>query len=84
MFRGRSDPGGKIGLSYSLSLWDFIFRVRFTSFHAHASLLLLLLLLLKEVGNARLGESDQHPITPKTPTPQHQPIERRERENSRR
>ena len=39
------------------------------------SLLLLLLLLLEKVGNARLGESDQHPISPKTPTPQHQPIE---------
>ena len=36
---------------------------------------LLLLLLLEKVGNARLGESDQHPISPKTPTPQHQPIE---------
>ena len=34
---------------------------------------LFLLLLLKEIGNARLGESDQHPISPKTPTPQHQP-----------
>ena len=33
----------------------------------------LLLLLLKEIVNARLGESDQHPISPKTPTPQHQP-----------
>ena len=45
----------------------------------------LLLLLLKDIGNARLGESDQHPISPKTPTPQHQPKkERRERENSRR
>ena len=40
---------------------------------------LLLLLLLKEVGNARLGESDWHPISPKTPTPQHQPIERKKR-----
>ena len=29
----------------------------------------LLLLLLKTVGNARLGESDQHAISPKTPTP---------------
>ena len=37
--------------------------------------LLLLLLLLKEVGSARLGESDVHPISPKTPAPQYHPIE---------
>ena len=30
---------------------------------------LLLLLLLKKVGNARLGERDQRPISPKTPAP---------------
>ena len=54
-------------------------------------LLLLLLLLLKKVGSARQRESDAHPISPKTPAPQYQPIdrkkrkgkiERRERENN--
>ena len=39
----------------------------------------LLLLLLKEVGSARLRESDQHPISPKTPAPQYQPIDRKKR-----
>ena len=44
----------------------------------------ILLLLLKEVGNARLGDSDLHPVSQKTPAPQYQPIEKkRERENSR-
>ena len=38
---------------------------------------LLSLLLLKEVGNAILGESDLHPISPKTPTTQYQPRERK-------
>ena len=33
------------------------------------TLLLLLLLLLKEVGSAKLGETDLHPISPKTPAP---------------
>ena len=33
---------------------------------------LLLLLLLKKVDSARLGESDIHPISPKTPAPQYQ------------
>ena len=42
-------------------------------------LLLLLLLLLKEVGSARLGESDICPISPKTPAPQYQPIDRKNR-----
>ena len=40
---------------------------------------LLLLLLLKKVGSARLTESDMHPISPKTPAPQYQPIERKKR-----
>ena len=41
----------------------------------HKVFRILLLLLLKEVGNARLGESDERPISQKNPTPQHQPIE---------
>ena len=40
---------------------------------------LLLLLLLKKVSSARLGESDIHPISPKTPAPQYQPIDRKKR-----
>ena len=44
-----------------------------------SELLLLLLLLLKEVGSVRLEESDQHPISPKTPGPQYQPVNRRKR-----
>ena len=39
--------------------------------------LLLLLLLLKKVGSARLRESGIHPISPKTPAPQYQPIDRK-------
>ena len=35
----------------------------------------LLLSLLKKVSSARLGESDIHPISPKTPAPQYQPID---------
>ena len=42
-------------------------------------LILLLLLSLKNVGSARLGESDIHPIIPKTPAPQNQPIDRKKR-----
>ena len=38
-----------------------------------------LLLLLKKVSGARLGESDIHPISPKTPAPQYQPIDRKKR-----
>ena len=37
----------------------------------------LLLLLLLEVGSARLRESDIHPISPKTPAPQYQSIDRK-------
>ena len=35
-----------------------------------------LLLLFKKVSSARQGESDIHPISPKTPAPQYQPIDR--------
>ena len=40
-------------------------------------LLLLLLLLLKKVGSAWLRESDIHRISPKTPSPQYKPIDRK-------
>ena len=40
---------------------------------------ILLLLLLNEVGCARLRESDLHPISPKTPALQYQPIDRKKR-----
>ena len=42
-------------------------------------LLLLLSLLLKKIGNARPGEGDCHPISPKTPAPHYQPIEEKKR-----
>ena len=35
------------------------------------------------VGSARLRESDVHPISPKTPAPQFQPIERKKRKGKR-
>ena len=44
---------------------------------------ILLLLLLKKVGSARLRESDVHPISPKTPAPQCQPIARKKRKGKR-
>ena len=46
-------------------------------------LLLLLLLLLKKVGSARLRESDIHPISPKSPAPQYQLIDRNKRKGIR-
>ena len=45
----------------------------------HYMILLLLLLLLKKVGSARLRESGIHLISPKTPAPQYQPIDRKKR-----
>ena len=38
-----------------------------------------IVLLLKEVGSARLRERDKHHISPKTPAPQYQPIDRKKR-----
>ena len=42
-------------------------------------LILLLLLLLNEVGSARMGETDLHPISQRTPSPQYQHIEIKKR-----
>ena len=44
---------------------------------------LFLLLLLKKVSSTRLGESDIHSISPKTPGPQYQPIDRKKRKGKR-
>ena len=41
------------------------------------------LLFKKKVSSARLGESDIHPISPKTPAPQYQPIDRKKRKGKR-
>ena len=35
--------------------------------------------IIKKVGSARLRESDVHPISPKAPAPQYQPIDRKMR-----
>ena len=43
----------------------------------------VLLLLLKMVGSARLRESDVHPISPKTPAPQYQLVDRKKRKGKR-
>ena len=40
-------------------------------------------LSLKKVGSARLRESDVHPISPKTPAPQYQHIDRKKRKGKR-
>ena len=41
------------------------------------------MLLLKNVGSARLRESDVHPISPQTPAPQYQPIDRKKKKGKR-
>ena len=48
-----------------------------------SELIQLLLLLFKKVSSARLGESDIHPSSPKTPAPQYKPIDRKKRKGER-
>ena len=38
-------------------------------------IIIIISLLLKKVGSASLRENDLHPISPKTPTPQYQPLD---------
>ena len=42
-----------------------------------------LIIIIKKVGSTRLGESDIHLISPKTPAPQYQPIDRKKRKGKR-
>ena len=75
-------------------LWEtfycrfFFFTFIFPTFLVHfyqlsLLLLLLLLLLLKKVGSASLRESGIHPISPQTPAPQYQPVDRKKRKGKR-
>ena len=43
----------------------------------------IFLLLLKKDGSAWLRESDIHPISPKTPAPQYQTIDKKKRKGKR-
>ena len=44
---------------------------------------IIIIIIKKKVGSARLRESDIHPISPKTPAPQYQPIDRKKRKGKR-
>ena len=59
------------------------FIMNVIEYKVFSKIILLLLLLLKNVNSARLGESDIHPISPKTPAPQYQPIDRKKRKGKR-
>ena len=40
---------------------------------------IIIIINIKKIGSARLRESDIHPISPKTPAPQYQPIDKKKR-----
>ena len=42
-------------------------------------IIIIIFFLLKKIGNARPGEGDWHPISPKTPAPHYQHIEEKKR-----
>ena len=46
-------------------------------------IIIIIIIIIKNVSSARLGESDIHHISPKTPAPQYQPIDRRKRKGKR-
>ena len=71
----------KFDILHNYSMWLIIKRKINSIFIVFYGILLLL--LLKNVGSARLGESDIHPISPQTPAPQYQPIDRKKRKGKR-
>ena len=48
-------------------------------------IIIIIIIIIKkgQHSSARLGESDIHPISPKTPAPQYQPIDRKKRKGKR-
>ena len=42
-------------------------------------IIIIIIIIIKKIGNARPGEGDCHPISPKTPAPHYQPIEEKKR-----
>ena len=42
-----------------------------------------MIIIIKKGSSARLRESDEHPISPKTPAPQYQSIDRKKRKGKR-
>ena len=63
----------------SFKIKIYVIRITKNRFQTLYKNILLLWLLLKKVGSARLGESDIHLISTKTPAPQCQPIDRNNR-----
>ena len=59
----------------SKSLWHAVF------FNIY--LWVIIIIFIKKIGSARLGESDINPISPKTPAPQYQPIDRKQKKGKR-
>ena len=45
--------------------------------------IIIIIIIIKNVSSARLGDSDIHPISPKTPGTQYQPIDRKKRKGKR-
>ena len=67
------------GKKINIHFWVHLHRISLVEHFVPQLYTLLLLLLLKEVGSARLGERDLHPISTKIPCPQYQPIDRTKR-----
>ena len=42
-----------------------------------------IIIIIKKGQQCKAGENDIHPISPKTPAPQHQPIDRKKRKGNR-
>ena len=51
----------------------------FFKFHPFVLINSIIIIIIKKVSNAKPEESGLHSITPKTPAPQHQPIEIKKR-----
>ena len=48
-----------------------------------SDIFIIIIIIKKKVDSARLRESDIHPISPRTPAPQYQPIDRKKRKGKR-
>ena len=67
----------------SVAVLCMLYKIRCNPTHILHGVLPMPYVPVRVTPGARLGESDIHPISPKTPAPQYQPIDRKKRKGKR-
>ena len=70
-----------IYIQYIVKVYFILVKVIWIKKHFEWEILcyLIIIIIIKKRQQCKVGESDIHPISPKTPAPQYQPIDRKKR-----